>query len=241
MPPKTALGPHGSRRPAAVRRAKPSVAEIHDRVVTAIHEHRLRPGTQLVEERLAAVFGVSRTQIRHALARLAHDGILSVYPNRGAFVASPSREEAHDVFEASRVIEPALIRRLAGRATPAQVGRLRDHLKQEQAARRAGDRSALVRRTGEFHLLLAKMAGNRVLERTMREIESLSSLVIVLYDNRQALTCRDDEHVGLVDAIEAGNAERAARLMLEHLDHIESALDLAMPAEEEVDLEAVFS
>lgn len=223
------------------KRRKPTVADIHDRVLTAILEHRLLPATQLVEKRLAAVFGVSRTQIRQALARLAQDGIVSIYPNRGAFVASPSREEAHEVFEASRLIEPALVRRLAAGAIPAQVRRLREHLKREQAARKAGDRPALVRLTGEFHLLIARMAGNRVLERTMREIKSLSSLVIILYDSRQALTCRDDEHLGLVNAIEAHNVEQAARLMAEHLDHVESALDLSVREEKELDLEAVFA
>ena len=48
-----------------------------------------RPGRSSVEERLAAVFGVSRTKIRQALARLAHDGIVTVFPNRGAFVTQP--------------------------------------------------------------------------------------------------------------------------------------------------------
>lgn len=234
------------RRSSAPRRgtapaAKPGVVDIYDRVLVAILEHRLPPGTQLVEERLAAVFGVSRTKIRHALARLAQGGIVTVYPNRGAFVASPTREEAHEVFDACRLIEPALVRRLAGCASPAQVRRLREHLRKEQAARKAGDRNALVRLTGDFHVLVAEMAGNRVLARAMREIEALSSLVLLLYDSGQAPMCREDEHVLLVDAIEAGKADRAAKLMLEHLDHIESALDLRVAAEEAVDLEAVFA
>src|SRR5262245_9309350 len=123
---------------AATRKAKPSVEGIHERVLNAILEHRLRPGMQLVEERLAAVFGVSRTKIRHALARLAHDGIVTVFPNRGAFVSSPTREEVHEVFEARRLIEPALVRRLVGKVTPALVRRLRDHVKQENVARKNG-------------------------------------------------------------------------------------------------------
>ena len=68
----------------------PSVDEISERILQAIWEHRLPPGTKLVEEKLSEVFGVSRTKIRLALARLSHDSILTVEPNRGTFVSSPT-------------------------------------------------------------------------------------------------------------------------------------------------------
>jgi DNA-binding GntR family transcriptional regulator len=225
----------------SARSPKPSVEGIYERVLNAILEHRLRPGTQLVEERLAAVFGVSRTKIRHALARLAHDGIVTVFPNRGAFVTSPSREEVHELFEARRLIEPALVRRLAAKATTALVRRLRDHVRQENAARKSGEHRAVVRLTGEFHLLLAEIAGNRVLLRAMREVEPLTALAIVHYEAPEALACPENEHALLADAIEAGGAERAAKLMLEHLDHVEAALDLSPPPDAPADLEAAFS
>ena len=63
--------------------------------------------TKLVEEKLASVFGVSRTKIRLALARLSHDGILTTEPNRGTFVSSPTIEQARQVFVARRLLEPA--------------------------------------------------------------------------------------------------------------------------------------
>jgi DNA-binding GntR family transcriptional regulator len=230
---------------ALVRRAppalRPDAGVIHDRILQAVLEHRLPPGTQLVEEKLAAVFGVSRTQVRHALARLAQSGIVVLHRHRGAFVASPTREEAHEMFAACRLIEPALARHVAGHATPEHIRTLRAHLRREQAARRSGDRHALVRLTASFHLLLAEMAGNRVLARAMREIEALSSLVVILYDTGAGQRmCREDEHALLVDAIAAGKGERAARLMLQHIDHIEAELDLSAPVARAVDLAEVF-
>jgi DNA-binding GntR family transcriptional regulator len=234
--------PSAKVRARARKRPKPlSAAEIHERVLNAILEHRLRPGVQLVEERLAAVFGVSRTKIRHALARLAHDGIVTVFPNRGAFVTSPGPDEVHELFEARRLIEPAVVRRLAATTAPALVRRLRDHVRQENTARKSRGHRAVLRLTGAFHLLLAEMAGNRVLARTMREVEPLTALAIVHYEAPEALACPENEHAAIVDAIESGNAERAARLMLEHLDHVEAALDLTPPVETEVDLEAAFT
>jgi len=71
-----------------------SVDDISDKILGAIWEHRLPPGTKLVEEKLAAVFGVSRTKIRLALGKLSHDSILTVEPNRGTFVSSPTVEQA---------------------------------------------------------------------------------------------------------------------------------------------------
>jgi DNA-binding GntR family transcriptional regulator len=218
-----------------------TVDAIYDRVLGAIMAHQVPPGTKLVEERLASAFGVSRTKIRQALGRLAHDGIVTMYPNRGAFVASPSVEDAHHVFEARRLIEPALIRRLAEAAAPAQVRKLREHVVLEDRARSADDRRAIVQLTGEFHLLIAQMAGNPVLLRAMREIESMTALVIFLYEAPRALSCPHGEHDALVDAIEAGDGARAAKLMLAHLDHVEAGLDLSTPMPDEVDLEAVFA
>ena len=66
--------------------------EMHARIVEAIVEHRLAPGTKLREERLAELFQVSRTQVRPVLQRLEHEGLVERQPRRGAVVAAPSRE-----------------------------------------------------------------------------------------------------------------------------------------------------
>ncbi len=234
--PKTTTVLKATRRKAA---ATPDA--IYERVVNAVLSHALPPGTQMVEERLAAVFGVSRTKVRHALARLAHDGIVTVFPNRGAFVTRPTIEQAHEVFEARRLIEPALIAKVAERALPAQVKRLREHVAAEERARSGEDRSALVRLTGEFHLMVVEMAGNAVLARTMREIETLTSLVIVTFDSPHAESCPENEHAALVDAVEARDARRASTLMRHHLDHVEAGLNLSAREPADVDLAAVLS
>jgi len=104
MPAKRDTRSASSRPPS--RPKKPPVATVDaivQRVLGAILSHQLPPGTQLVEERLAAVFHVSRTKVRQALARLAYDGIVTVFPNRGAFVSSPTIDEARALFEVRRV------------------------------------------------------------------------------------------------------------------------------------------
>lgn len=227
--------------PARRGQAPRSVDVIYQRILGAILEHRLPPGTKLGEEKLAAVFGVSRTQVRQALARLTHDRIVTLIANRGAFVSSPSVAEAREVFDARCLIEPDLARRVARTATPAQVRRLREHVTHEADARRANDKRSIIRLSGDFHQIIADLAGNTFLSRTMRELESLTCLAIILYDAPDVPSCPHDEHRGLVDAIEVHDEERAAALMREHLVHVEQTLDLTPPAERDVDLAAIFA
>jgi DNA-binding GntR family transcriptional regulator len=214
--------------------------DIYERIYIAILEHRLHPGTKLGEEKLAEIFNVSRARIREVLARLAHEQIVDLYPQRGAYIAKPSIEQAADVFEARRLIEPALLHRLVETLTPEKVARLRQHQELEQDARRRDDKRAIVRLSGEFHTLLADLAGNTSLARSMRELSTLTCLVIFLYDAPTATSCRADEHSQIIEAVAKRDSARAEKLMIEHLDHIESSLRLDT-ASEEVDLAAVFA
>lgn len=213
--------------------------EIYEQIYLRILEHRLPPGTKLGEDRLANIFNVSRARIREVLARLAHEQVVDLYPQRGAFVAKPTIQQAMDVFEARRIIEPAILGRLVEHLTPEKVARLRQHQELELDARRRDDKRTVVRLSGEFHVLLSELSGNTSLIRSMRELSSLTCLIISLYDAPTSDSCRADEHTQIIDAIARRDAPRAEKLMLQHLDHIEKSLNLDMSSAE-VDLEALF-
>jgi len=233
--------------PASARKTTPgvraerekSVDEIYEKIYIAILEHRLHPGTKLGEERMAEIFGVSRARIREVLARLAHEQIVELFPQRGAYVAKPTTEQARDVFEARRLIEPAVLRRMIETLTPEKIQRLRQHLELEADARRRNDKRAVIRLSGEFHTLLAELAGNSSLARSMRELCMLTCLTIFLYDAPTAQSCRDDEHQLIIDAVAKRDRARAETIMLAHLDHIEGSLQLDQ-SNGEADLEAIF-
>lgn len=214
---------------------------IYERIYDAISERSIPPGTKLSEEKLAKVFGVSRTRIREVLCRLANEKIVTLIPNRGAFVAQPTVEETRAVFEARRVIEGALIRRLAESATTKDIARLREHVSQEHTARAANDRAALAKLSGDFHLLIAELAANPFLRETLHGLVSLTRLIIYLYDSPRVSACLDHEHDTLVSAIERRDATTAEREMLEHLEHVESSLNLNIRADETIDLEKIFA
>ena len=208
-----------------------SEAPIRARILQAIFERRLHPGEKLTEERVAELFGVSRTVVRQALARLAQDGIVEHQPNRGAFVAAPSRADARHVLDARAVVEPEIAASAACGCAAAAVARLRRHVAMENEARAAGERATLVRLTGEFHIALAEAAGNPVFVRLLTELQALSSLAILLYARGEHAACPPHEHTDILEAIEAGDGELAARRMRAHIAHVADELDLSEPRE----------
>ncbi|HYD68523.1 MAG TPA: GntR family transcriptional regulator [Azospirillum sp.] len=210
-------------------------------IADAIADRRLPPGTKLTEERLTQIFGVSRARIRAALAALAQIGVVELRPNRGAYVARPSVREAREVFEARRIVERGLLDRLtrSGPLPAEALARLRAHLALEKAAEAAGNRAASIRLSGDFHLLLADLAGNGTLAAFLDTLVRQSSLAIAALEVRPATDCAAHEHEAIVEALATGHADRATDLMIEHLGAVEDRLapDAAVP---DVDLFAVF-
>jgi DNA-binding GntR family transcriptional regulator len=225
---------------ARARRREPNDAAVYREVSEAIIDHRLPPGTPLPEDGLAAAFGFSRTVIRKALHRLAHEKLVELRPNRGAVVARPSVEEASHVFDARRVIEAAVVADAALGMQATELGALRDLVARERAAAEARDRRTHIRLSGEFHRRLADAAGNQVLADFVGELISRTSLILALYEAPGAALCLHDEHLGVLDAIERGDKEAAQRLMALHLDHLERQLDLE-GSERSVDLRRLFA
>lgn len=208
-----------------------SEAPIRARILQAIFERRLPPGEKLTEDRLAELFGVSRTVVRQALSRLAQDGIIEHRPNRGAFVAAPSRADARHVLEARAVVEPEVAAAAACGCDAHALARLRRHIETEDRARVESERGTLVRLTGEFHVLLAESVGNPVFVRLLTELQALSSLSILLYARGEEAACPPGEHGAIVAAIERGDVQAAQRLMREHIAHVAEEMDLSEPAE----------
>jgi DNA-binding GntR family transcriptional regulator len=198
--------------------------QIYERILGAIVEQVLPPGTKLGEEQLCEIFAVGRSVIRRALFRLAGEHVVELVPHRGAFVAQPSPEAAREVFAARRLLEAHVVREIQQLGLHRdQVTRLRHHLARERAAHAHADRRAVIRLSGELHLLFAELAGNRVILRFLRELVSRTSLIIAFYEAPGVSCCPSDEHAALIEAIIGGRGEP---LMEAHLKDIEARLRL---------------
>lgn len=201
-------------------------AEICERIWLSIAERKLRPGTRLKEEQLAEVFEVSRARVRQALAMLESDGLVTILPNRGAFVSEPGVDEARDVFHFRRQVEARVLERLMANIADTAIPQLEAHVALEREADARGDTTATIRLSGGFHLLLAELSGSGFLTSTLRDLISRSTLITTMYRRHSHHNCGPDEHAGLIARIRARDLPGALRLMEDHLRHVEDELDL---------------
>ena len=195
----------------------------------AIVEHRLQPGAKLTEQTLAGHFDVSRTLVRQALFQLSQRRLVTLEPARGAFVASPSAEEARQVFAVRRMLEVELTRAFVAAATPAHIDALRDHVAREQAAVQRQDVEGRTELLGDFHVLMAELLGNHVLADVLQVLLARCAIATLMYQSSHAAHDSSAEHAALVECFAAGNVTRAVKLMREHLDHVEAGLKLDQP------------
>lgn len=199
---------------------------IVDSITNAIAERRLMPGTKLSEQKIGDIFEVSRTVVRQAFNQLSRDRLVVLEPARGAFVATPTAEEARDVFEVRTILETAVTRQLCATITDAQIRQLRAHLDQERAAVNNAEVPGRTRLLADFHIVLARMLGNQVLVQMLSELLTRSSLIALMRQSSQSAEESHGEHVAIVDAFERRDVRAAVRLVDKHLGNVQRNLDL---------------
>ncbi len=205
---------------------------IVDALTKAIVEHRLHPGTKLAEQKLADHFGVSRTLIRQALFQLVQKRLIRMEPARGAFVATPSSDEARQVFAVRRMIEVEMTRNFVRNVTPAQIKALKEHVAEEKAAVLRGDVAGRTDLLGDFHVRMAELMGNDVLAQMLGELISRCALITLMYQSSNAAEHSAEEHAEILKAISDKDEDLAVKLMDQHLRNVEEglALDRKVPS-----------
>lgn len=212
------------------------VQRIVDVLFKAIAQHRLPPGTRLIEAQIVETLQANRNHVQAALQRLALQRVVTIEPNRGAMVAQPSAKEAREIFAARRAIERAIVESITPAIMHAQRQRVATHMRNERKATSATDRRAIVRELSEFHLMLGEISGNSVLSEILANLMVRSSLIVALYQRNDVPSCASDEHQQIITALETGDHQQAVAVMLEHLDELEAQLDLDDQAEPEINL-----
>lgn len=217
------------------------VQRIMDALSRAIAQHRLPPGTRLIESQIVETLKANRNHVQAALQRLALQKIVTIEPNRGAHVSQPSAQEARDIFAARRAIERGVVESI----TPAKIEqhrkRIDAHMAAEREATRASDRRAIVRELSEFHRMLGEVSGNAVLVDILENLMVRSSLIVALYQRNDVPSCQHDEHGEILDALSKGDNDLAVARMRYHLDHLEGELALDDEAAPEVNLKEALS
>lgn len=198
----------------------------------AIIEQALEPGAKLPEDAIGERFSASRTIVRHALGRLAAEGLVELKRNHGASVATPGWEEARDTFDVRMGLERLVMTRLAGRLSREQIEMLKAHVNAEEKAR-GNDEALSIRLASEFHILLAEMTGSPVLARYVSELASRCGLILALYSRPHSSECAVNEHRAIIAALSKGDVAKAIVVMDQHLDAVTGrAMIVAKPPKE---------
>lgn len=217
------------------------ITRIMVKITDAVMNHQLPPGARLIEGQLVEALTANRNHVREALRRLALRHIVTIEPNRGASIAQPTVNEAKDVFYARTVIEKGVIELLVDSFDERIARSLKRHLEAEEEAITAKDTKEIIRLSGDFHIILAKLCGNPVLESMLKDLITRSSLIIALYQRKLDSRGGCQEHGDLINFMENRDKAGAAHLIEHHLDHIYRTLDLDLSQNKSVDLSVLFN
>lgn len=203
----------------------PSVAGIHQAIRADIILMHLLPGARVSENELARRFGTSRTPVREALVRLADEGLIEVWPQRGTFISRISLRAVQRARFVRLALEIAIFRRAAeGGLGGAVWGELNAALAGQEAAR--DDPAGFTAADDRLHRAVANGTGVgdvwAVLEREKSQFDRMRFLSLPNVTPVQLLI---DQHRDMLAAVRAGDPEAAEAAVRRHLGESEKAAD----------------
>ncbi|MDO9409606.1 GntR family transcriptional regulator [Patulibacter sp.] len=199
--------------PSASRRA-------YEHVRRGLLDGTLADGELLSEGAVATAVGVSRTPVREAFLQLEAEGLLALYPKRGALVLPVTAREAREMFAARALVEADALRTILARPEdPALVPGLRAILDDQRRLHGAGDLVASAEADRRLHRAWVAAADNAVLLRFFDGLRDRQERMTVAMMRRGGVRPERliEEHAAIVDAVELRDADLAVRLVGEHL------------------------
>jgi DNA-binding GntR family transcriptional regulator len=211
--------------PSRVTAKGGATARVHAALREAIVQLDLKPGEFLDKQAIATRLGVSRFPVGEAMNRLATEGLVDIIPQSGSRVALIKISDARENMFLRRALEVETVRTVAQRASPQLLDQLTSNLRYQQAAIETGDLNGFHGFDLAFHAALQEQLGfERV--RTATETARLGlDRVRRLLNTRRRLELTLAEHRHIVQAIEGGNGDAAARAMNDHLEAVLAELE----------------
>ncbi|MEW1960066.1 GntR family transcriptional regulator [Kineococcus sp. NPDC059986] len=211
--------------------APPSLADVaYERLRDRLVVLDIRPGEPLNDDLLAKEFGVGRTPVREALKRLEVDRLVVAYPRRGTFATTVDMTDLGHISEVRRALEPVAAAAAARRAGPAAREELRSLARTVALlpdAAHGGEltQRELMKHDVEVHRSIYRHSQNAHLEDVLVRLDNLATRIwCLVLDRLPTFAGHVGEHVELLEAIAAGDADRAADLAREHVTGFEECV-----------------
>ena len=190
--------------------------QAYDELVKKIISGGYPGGTTLQEEKLASEFGISRTPVREALKRLAAEGLIEQLPRKGVRVAMPDDDALTELFECRCGLELLALKNAMGAIPPEKIETLKEKLR--SAARRKDSRRIALEADGEMHALFSDHCGSRYLSVLIQQSRTKTA-PYRNYRNRERAPLEEliTERMEILDAVLAGDTEKASILLRKHI------------------------
>ncbi|GAB7028726.1 GntR family transcriptional regulator [Streptomyces sp. NPDC021749] len=186
----------------------------------------IRPGAPINEDQLAQSLGVGRTPVREALKRLQYERLITTYPRRGTFATEVNITDLAHISEVRQELEPLAAAQAARRATPRDretLSALRREL--ESAGAHRHDAADLLHLDLQVHRAIYAATHNPFLDDTLVRYDNLATRIWCLFlDRLSDMAGHVGEHGPLIEAIVAGEPDKAARLARHHVESFERAV-----------------
>jgi DNA-binding GntR family transcriptional regulator len=191
--------------------------QIKDVLMQRIVDGQYEPGERIVELRIAEEFGVSQAPVREALRELESLRLVESEPFRGARVRAVRADEIAESYPVRAALEELAAKlaaeRLAGAAAPLQAG-----IDAMRAAAVDGDLRAFVRHDVAFHRVFVEASANLTLVEVWQSLHVDLRTRFTLIQRLEDLAEVAESHVPIMRALDAGDAERAGRVVREHIE-----------------------
>jgi DNA-binding GntR family transcriptional regulator len=194
------------------------VEQVLKAILKEISGGKLRPGTRIIQEQIAKELGVSRQPVQQALALLRNQGVLHDAPGRGLLVAALDLKYVRDMYDMRAVIEGLACRRAAERNAKQAKAKGPALIRAGRKAVSAGSYSAMIAADMEFHHFIYTLSKNPLIAPAMEAHWTSTQRVMgeVLMRDEQPRNIWD-QHEALLDAIAAGDAQKAEELGRQHI------------------------
>ena len=192
---------------------------VYTTIVDAIHNGDLEPGDRISEVAIAERLGISRSPVREALARLAHDGLVEQRPRRGTFVAEFTEKDIAEIREARAMIEARAAREACLKIGEAEERKLRGLIDKMEDSALELDWTKTAVLNARFHEAIVEIADNNVLRRIWGVLDPLAWLVAasVPPDSYHDPVDVRDRHEWLLDALLSGDPDQAEEGVRSHI------------------------